>query len=148
MRRTSGLEGALVEHSVMRISAIHSGVEERSFDVKVAGPAALLVAKLYKVGDRLDNPTRRDDKDAHDIYRLLRAIETEPLVEGYRRLLAAPVSATVATRSIMLLGELFGTSDAPGSHLAGRAELGVGDPAQVSLAVSILAGDVLTALAD
>ena len=46
-----------------------------------------------------------------------------------------------------MLADLFASGpEAPGSTMAGRAERGIGDPEQVSLAVSILAADLMGAL--
>lgn len=119
MRRAVGLEAVLIDHAPLTVSGLVEG-DDRRIEVQVAGPAGLLVAKLHKVAERLDTPRRRDDKDAHDIYRLLVAIDTADLFA------AGPA--------------------APGSTMAGRAERAVGDPEQVSLAVSILAGDLLAQL--
>lgn len=148
MRRTRGLEGALVEFSVMTITSLESD-DSRSFEVKVAGPAALIVAKVHKISDRLQqSQDRRDDKDAHDVYRLLRTIETTTLAEAFQRLLAKSVSKAVAAAAIIMLRDLFGSSTAEGSFMAGRAEEGVGEPDQVALAASLLATDLLAELAD
>ncbi len=80
------------------------------------------------------------------MYRLLRRVETAALVETLRRLLAEPVSGAVTTEAIAMLRDFFGSSDAEGSLMAGRAEKDVGDPEQVALATSILATDLLAAL--
>lgn len=148
MRRTHGLEGALVEYSMKTITSLEPN-DSRSFEVKVAGPAALLVAKLYKISDRLEqSQDRRDDKDAHDVYRLLRTIETATLTDAFQHLLAEPVSKAVTTEAVGMLRDLFGSNGAQGSLMAGRAEEGVGDPEQVALAASLLATDLLATLAD
>lgn len=148
MRRTHGLEGALIEYSTKTITSPEPH-DPRSFELKVAGPAALLVAKLHKINDRIEQPhDRRDDKDAHDVYRLLRAIETATLADAVQHLLAEPVSKAVTTEAVGMLRNLFGSSGAQGSLMAGRAEEGVGDPEQVALAASLLATDLLAALAD
>lgn len=148
MRRTKGLEAALIDNSVMTITAIDPAVDPRSVDVKVAGPAALLIAKLHKISDRLDQPNRIDNKDAHDIYRILVAIETAALAKTTRRLLAEAVSAEITEEAIEILRQLFGTPVAAGSRMAAAAEEGLGDPEQVALAVSILTEDLLVALHD
>ncbi|MDN5856283.1 MAG: hypothetical protein L0K86_26260 [Actinomycetia bacterium] len=54
----------------------------RAYTANVAGPAALLVAKLHKLGERQATPGRLIDKDAHDLYRLLVATPTENLAAG------------------------------------------------------------------
>jgi hypothetical protein len=148
MRRTKGLEAALVDHSVMTIGSTETRDDSRSFEVNVAGPAALLVAKLHKVSERIGQPTRLDNKDAHDIYRILVAIDTSRLAEVTRRLLVHPGSGEVTAEAVGILRELFGTNDAPGSLMAGAAEVAVGDPLQVGIAASILANDLLVALSD
>ena len=53
-RRVRGLEGALIEHSVMRLNALDAD-DRREFEIRVAGPSALLVAKLHKLADRSGN---------------------------------------------------------------------------------------------
>lgn len=64
-----------------------------------------------------------------------------------RGLLANEISAAVTEEALTLLRSLFADGiDAPGSAMAGRAELGIGDPANVSLAVSLLAADLLGAI--
>ena len=74
-RRTVGLEAAVVANDVFTIQALDSS-DPRGFDLKVAAPAALLIAKLHKLGERRDEPHRLIDKDAHDTYRLLVATDT------------------------------------------------------------------------
>ena len=69
-RRAVGLEAAIVDHSPIEIRALARD-DHRSHTANVAGPAALLVAKLHKIGERQATPGRLVDKDAHDIYRLL-----------------------------------------------------------------------------
>lgn len=146
MRRAVGLEPVLVDNAPMRIESFDPA-DTRSFTIKVAGPAALLIAKAHKVVERIDSPKRRDAKDAHDIYRLLRAISTEDLAVTLRRLAAEPVADTVTRSGIEHITTLFAAGeDAVGSRLAGQAEELVGDPVQVALAVSLLAQDLAAAL--
>ena len=47
----------------------------------MAGPTALLVAKIIKISERSAEPTRIVDKDALDVLRLLQSCETEQFVE-------------------------------------------------------------------
>jgi hypothetical protein len=60
----------------------------RSAVINVAGSAALLVAKLHKLGERVDTPDRLNDKDAHDIYRLLVATDSPDLAQDLLSALA------------------------------------------------------------
>lgn len=146
MRRTRGIEATLIDNSKMSISALDPSADHRQFEVSVAGPAALLVAKLHKIHDRLDEPSRRDNKDAHDVYRLLRAVETSVLVDAVRHLLSDDASAEVTREALDQLGELFAQGPgARGSLMAGAAEELVGDPAAVSQSVALLAQDLLEA---
>src|SRR5213593_2524133 len=60
-----GLEGALVDNQRRRVVSLDS--DPRSFEVSVAGPAALVVAKMHKIVERADTD-RSQDKDALDVY--------------------------------------------------------------------------------
>lgn len=51
-RKALGLEGVVIDADVMEISGLEAA-EARSFSVQVAGPAALAVAKLHKLHERL-----------------------------------------------------------------------------------------------
>lgn len=147
MRRARGIEATLVDNSKMVIRAIDVARDSREFVVAVAGPAALLVAKLHKIHDRIDTPSRSDNKDAHDVYRLLRAIETPVFVDAIERLLGEAVSVAVTREALGQLGELFARgAGARGSLMAGAAEELVGDPTAVSESVALLAQDLLEAL--
>jgi hypothetical protein len=145
-RRAVGLEAAVVDHAPMRVTALGEG-DERSCTVEVAGPAALLVAKLHKLGERRDNPRRLEDKDAHDVYRLFVAVPTDVLAATVRRLLADPLAGAVTEQAMSYLQEMFAAGPrALGSAMAGRAEVGVGEPDTVAASVAVLAGDLLRAL--
>ncbi|MDC5696149.1 hypothetical protein OO014_02695 [Intrasporangium calvum] len=147
MRRARGIEAALIDNSKMVIRALDSAGGPREFEVSVAGPAALLVAKLHKIHDRLETPSRQDNKDAHDVYRLLRAVETRVFVEAISQLLSEGVSAEVTREALDQLRDLFAQgAGARGSLMAGAAEELVGDPTAVSESVVLLAQDLLEAL--
>ncbi len=145
-RRARGLEATLVDFDEIEVTALNPD-DRRVCRVKVAGAAALLVAKLHKLGERVDSPSRLHDKDAHDVYRILRAIETDALCHTFTRLLADEFSEGATREALVYLAELFATGPkALGAIMAGRAEEAVGNPEQVSVAVSILADDLLVAL--
>lgn len=150
-RRTVGLEAAVVDHEVHTIAALDPR-DTRTFDARVAGPAALLIAKVHKIQERLnerDRP-RVNDKDAHDIYRLLKATtDTGIIASAFQRLLADPVSQIVTTQALEWMPEMFADGpDAIGSVMAGRAEEGIGDPDLVAASVAALVADVLEAIAE
>ena len=146
-RRAVGLEAAVVDCTPMTVRALDPE-DTRSEVVQVAGPAALMVAKLHKIGERAaEEPRRLVDKDAHDVYRLLRALETETLRTGFTGLLEHPLSGPVTRGALDYLDEHFARgSDRLGSTMAGRAEIGVGDPAQVAASVAALAEDLIEAM--
>lgn len=145
-RRAPGIEGALVDHSLKEIRAIDI-TDIRSYVIKVAGPAALIVAKVFKIDDRISQPSRLEDKDAHDVHRIFQAISTLDLAESMQQLSVDPFAGQVTRRGLELLESLFAQGPkAQGSLMAGRAESGVGDPEFVSQAVAYLAQDLLTAV--
>lgn len=147
MRRARGLEAALVDNMKLPIAASDPNTDPRKFIIAVAGPAASVVAKLHKINDRITKPSRLENKDSHDIYRLLVAIDTERLANSLRTLLAQPVSEPVTRESLGFLRMLFADGpDSAGSQMAGAAEEIIGDPSSVSESVSLLAQDLLRAL--
>lgn len=145
-RRATGLEAAVVEPVRMRIRAFAPD-DPRVAEARVASPAALLVAKLHKLGERRSDPDRLVQKDAHDVYRLLAALPSSAFVEELRRLRRHQLCGGVTGQALDYLQELFADGPAAlGSRMAGDAELGVGDPETVSASVAILAADVLAEL--
>ena len=148
--RVRGLEAAAIDHHPRVVTALDP-VDDRSEEMRVAGPAALLVAKAHKIGERLaDRDAGRKDrtqpKDAHDVFRLLQAVPADVVPSGLERLLAHDVSATVTRTAIEHLRRYAVTPEAELCALAGRAEEGVGDPALVSAQVHALIGDALDGL--
>ena len=143
-RRAAGLEAAIMDRSLMTVSSLDG--DGRSVVINVAGSAALLVAKLHKLGERVNTPDRLNDKDAHDIYRLLVATKTPDLAETMQHLLADELSHVGTTQALRYLEQLFATADTLGATMAGRAEEGVGQPDTVSASVSFLAQDLSSEL--
>ena len=146
-RRVLGLEGALVDHAPRRIGSLDPA-DAREFDVRVAGPAALLVAKVHKISERIENERRRKDKDALDVLRILRAIGTAELRDGLRRLQEAEVSARVADAAIKAIAELFLTMRSPGSQMAARSVVPFEDPDLIAQSCAALVSDLLIALGE
>lgn len=70
-RRVSGLEAAVVDHDLMDVPSLEPAIDDRVISARVAGPAALLVAKAYKIQQRAGEPGQRRliDKDAGDVVR-------------------------------------------------------------------------------
>ena len=121
--KVRGLEGALVSHERKTISSLAPGAG-RSCNLKVAGPAALLVAKVHKVGERVgehESPRNRQlDKDAFDIYRLLRAIDTADMVSELRLLKSHEVSRQVTSDALSMFQKLFCDPTDAGTQLVVR----------------------------
>lgn len=146
MRRAVGLEAALLDRSKMRVSSLDE-TDTRIFETWVAGPAALLVSKRHKLSERESQPSRLVDKDAHDIYRLLVAIETRELAGTFAWLRHDELAGAVTREGLLNLKRLFASGPAAlGSMMAGRAEKDIGAPEVVSAAVAALAADLLAAL--
>lgn len=75
-RRTRGLEVALYDNTKQTLVGLSEG-DTREVRLRVASPAALLIAKLVKIEERLgqSKPDRVLPKDAGDILRLLRNVD-------------------------------------------------------------------------
>ncbi len=101
-RKAKGLEAALVDQQCRKIQALDDE-DARAFEVAVAGPAALLVAKLHKISERASTTDRSNDKDALDVLRLLRAVPLDVLTVGIIQLLDTEVSAVVTREALVYL---------------------------------------------
>ncbi|MEI2774878.1 MAG: putative toxin [Tetrasphaera sp.] len=129
MRRATGLEAAIIDNSIETVTALDPA-DTRTFDVKVAGPAALIVAKIHKLTERLDHPDRLNDKDAHDIYRILRTVDTAELARCFRAIMRDPISQDVTRAAIAgIQVHLAAGAGSTVALMAGRAEEGIGEPA-------------------
>lgn len=116
-RKSPGLSGAVVDNSPIELAALERG-DERLITVNVAGYAALLVAKLHKLGDRLDTPERLLAKDAGDVYRLFDAVGPDDMVASLGVLLADSRSSVTTTKALAYLDQLFMTPASRGTRLA------------------------------
>jgi hypothetical protein len=143
-RQARGLEGAIVDSAVMRLGALESG-DARVFDVAVAGPAALLVSKLIKLGERIGQRAR--DKDALDLFRLLRATPTETLGLAVRRLLSSDIARPVTQEALTLLEKGFRTREGRGNDMLVRAVEGLEPEAELRASCSALAQELLESVA-
>jgi hypothetical protein len=140
-----GLEGVLIDNEAMTIAALDDR-DRRRIDAVVAGPAALLVAKLHKIADRQGDIRRADDKDALDVYCLLQAVSTAVLVSRMQRLLGDSRSHEVAEEALAYLRTMFGTPESAGSQMAARAVELLEDPDTIAASCAALAGDLLDSL--
>jgi hypothetical protein len=143
-RAVVGLEGVVVDHDRMTIGAFEEG-DTRSLEVRVAGPAALLVAKVHKIAER-EGSARQKDKDALDVLRLLRGVPFEDLAQRLRLLLIDERSAKVTEGALELLPTLFGRRGAEGVNMALRATEGLADPDEIEASCQLLTLDLLQLL--
>jgi hypothetical protein len=143
-RIVRGLEGAIVDAEMMTLTALEDG-DARTVDVRVAGPAALLVAKVHKIDDRKDSD-RQSDKDALDVLRLLRGTATDDLAARYVRLLGDERSEDAARRGRELLKAQFARRQNIGVQMAIRSAGVLGDAEEIAVLFEALVGDLLTAL--
>lgn len=143
-RRAKGIEGTLVQSEIRVIGALDPA-DGRTFSVAVAGPAALFVAKIHKIAERVEAPDRLVDKDALDVLRLLRVVPTRTLVDGLRRLLDSEVASDVTTEALDLAAELLAHPDSPGPRMAARAAGGLEDADVVAGSLAALWSDLSAA---
>lgn len=130
-RKSDGVEGAVVDFDSLEITSLEPG-DGRRVVVNVAGPAALLVAKAYKLGERLETPERLMAKDAGDVYRLFDATAIVDMAEATVRLLGDDRSAATTRQALLYVRELFATPRSPGIGLATQALAGIMDEATLA----------------
>ena len=144
-RRAKGLEGALVDRDKHAIASLDKA-DRRQVRMWVAGPAALIVAKIHKISERIDTHDRVRDKDALDVLRLLRVIDTEVLASRLRYLLADELTRSVTDEAVQLVPDLFGTPGSGGTQMAVRAAGAGEDPATIAGSMTALVEDLRQSL--
>jgi len=145
-RKAKGLEAALVDRQLMTIAALDPR-DTRSYELWVAAPAALLIAKLHKIYERIDAPARRqDDKDALDVLRILRAVPTDRLAGSVQALLADSVASDVVREALAFLKRLFGEASGRGSQMAARAAAPLEPADTIAASCAALTLDLLRAV--
>lgn len=144
-RKARGLEATLVDQQLRTIEAMDDE-DGRTFEVAVAGPAALLVAKLHKISERVGSPGRREDKDALDVLRLLRAVPLEVFTEGIGELLGEEVSAGVTGEALASLRDLFSEPSRAGCRMAARAAAPLEPEDTIASSCAFLTQDLLRAI--
>jgi hypothetical protein len=123
-RKSPGVEATLVDFGPIEIASFEQS-DTRSVVVNVAGEAALLVAKLHKLGDRLEKPERLEAKDAGDVYRLFDAIDPEDMASRLSVLLKDERSASTTEAGLAFGDRLFSTPAGTGVRLGADALQGV-----------------------
>jgi len=146
-RKVRGIEGCLVDKASLRISSLDQA-DDRTFEIEVAGPAALLVSKCHKLAERLAEGRRArvKPKDAYDVLRILRAIGADVLVAGFHAMASDDVSRETANIGLTHLKDLFGRSRLAGTDLAAQAAAGVEDEETVRESCAALTSDFIVRL--
>lgn len=120
-RLVAGLETSVVDRSVMTIHAL-DGEDDRAIDVHVAGPAALLVSKAFKIKERWNDrdrrPQRLADKDAGDVYRIMSTTAVAEVAASFDSLIIDSRVGDATSMGLRHLRELFGGPDTPGTRMA------------------------------
>lgn len=145
-RRARGLEAALVDRETMVISALDP-TDARSVTMLVAGPGALLVAKVHKIAERVENDDRVRDKDALDVLRLLQGTETDLLAQRLLMLREHELSGEVTEEATSRLIPLFGEPTSAAVRMAQRAAGPGVDTEVLAASLTSLAHDLARAIA-
>lgn len=145
-RIARGLEPALVDHQRVTVGALEAS-DPRTFELAIAGPAALLVAKTIKISERLGQSDRQPDrlkqKDALDAFRLLQAVDTADLVGGVAKHRAEPNAKEVTEEALRIL---LAHGSPPQGRIALLASSAAGGDPTVAPAFASLCSDLLEAL--
>lgn len=124
-----GLELSALDRSPMRIADFADpslGVE-----ANVAGIPALICAKAFKVGERLDKPRQGAvrDKDIGDLWRLMAATAIDETIDTFERYAADPVIGPSVRQGQTYLVAIL--SDGANLERAKRSFEGIVDPRRI-----------------
>lgn len=142
-----GLAPALVDFEEKTVCALGQA-DDRTAHVKVAGPAALIVAKCIKLKERLaDKNNNKHDrvkpKDALDILRLLQAIDLDRIAAGFSLHGAETVAAQESAEALKFLV----THSASETHdLPRLAQEATGGDELVALSFTVLVKELRNAV--
>lgn len=145
-RSTSGLELALLDNSPMELSALDPN-DSRVVSMKVASPAALVVAKLVKLDERLAGP-RADRilaKDASDILRILRYNDAAELGRTLGRFSRTGAASGAIITSVAFLRDQLSLKTSPIVELAVVYHRQYETGPQITASFRALAGRLLEA---
>ncbi len=126
LRKARGVEACIVDNDTLVVASLDT-TDQRRLEAKVAGPAALLVAKAHKVGERAarGRTDRLNDKDALDIYRLMTTHPVQQIATTISEvLLEDQRSRAVTLEAIQYLSNCFAAPRSIGTAMAIRAAEG------------------------
>lgn len=135
----------MVDNDFREIVAFEAA-DPRMVRLRVAGPAALLVAKVTKIEERRENPARHQPKDGLDVLRLLQATSTDAMARRLADLARDPLAGAVTSAATSALQH---DGRDPAGLIASLAGTGVGnlaDPDTIRGSVAILVGELLAAM--
>jgi hypothetical protein len=116
-RRATGLEASLIDNDLQLIAALNTD-DTRTVEVRVAGPTALIIAKLHKLHDRKDDEKRLAAKDAGDVYRLMQTTPAGDFIAMAGILLSDQLAGPSTRTALSHLEELFGARARAGVEMA------------------------------
>jgi hypothetical protein len=117
--RAAGLEACLVDFEPVVIRGLDG--DDRSATLRVAGRAALLVAKAHKIYERAHG-TRTDPKDAYDVYRLLLTCDLDVVRGRLDDLERDERCGAVVQQARTWLSELYADTDSLGPRQTSELE--------------------------
>lgn len=127
VRITQGLEGCVVSYQEMIVTSL-SPQDTRSFQIKVANGASIIIAKCFKIAEHLEQERKIESKDSFDVYRLLSHLPIQQLVNEFNELLTNDISREVTLQGLDYFKRLFTAGTvAPGVVAVGVTVQGVGN---------------------
>jgi hypothetical protein len=122
--RCEGIELALLDNRKTTISGFE--LDTRQIEMNVAGPAALLCAKVYKLRDRFADTARAyriRPKDASDVYLLMQTVTPAAAAGVWDAAMSDQRIGLTVRQGVGHFAALFGL-DGPAVDLAGQAAAG------------------------
>ncbi|BEP14441.1 hypothetical protein acdb102_27520 [Acidothermaceae bacterium B102] len=118
-RRVTGLESVLVDNEPITVTSLEPE-DHRRFLLRVAGVASLLIAKAYKIQDRIDEPApgRQADKDAGDVLRLMATSDPDDVAARLRDLVSDELVGESVSLGLRKLRPLFVAARSVGTNMA------------------------------
>jgi hypothetical protein len=149
-RWAAGLEAAVLDNQLMTVGSLQPDADPRQLRVRVAGPAALLVAKCHKIYERLQDsqgrPGRVRSKDSGDVIRVMRGRATATQIGRQMATMAGdPMAGRTVTVGVTLLESLFGRGASPGIAMAAEALTGALDAEQIRVLAPAFVAELTSA---
>ncbi|WP_051473501.1 hypothetical protein [Saccharomonospora piscinae] len=150
-KRVPGLEPCVVDRDLLAIRSLDPA-DTRIVTVHVAGPAALLIAKAYKLFERVSEPNhqRVQAKDGGDVLRLMQSDAGDPADVAARicRLREDVRTAEVTAQGLAYLRTLFHSRRSAGTRAAIAALQGAMDEESITALAQAYLHDLAEHLGD